>query len=189
MEISLVRHGKSIWTENKAITSKEFKDWVLKYDLTGVFEEEIYPTETIKKITTAKVIITSDLERSIKSAEFLKPNCVTYLDQLFRETEVPFPNINFLGLKLKPRVWAVILRCIWLVGYSRECESLSAAKIRAERASKILIKFAQEHNNIVLIGHGFFNILIAKELQKIGWKSNKKPSSKHWQSNTYSMNN
>ena len=187
MEIYLVRHGKSVWTENKAITCKEFKDWVLKYDMNGVFEEENYPIETIKKIASAKVIITSNLERSIKSAGILKPNCVTISDQLFRETDLSFPNKNLMGIKLKPNVWTVILRCLWLVGYSRDCESLSAAKMRAKRASKILIKFAQEHKDVVLIGHGFFNKLITKELQENGWNSDGKASSKHWHSNTYIM--
>ena len=87
------------------------------------------------------------------------------------------------NLKSKTNVTNVCM----VFGYSRDCESLSAAKMRAKRASKILIKFAQEHKDVVLIGHGFFNILIAKELQENGWNSDGKASSKHWQSNTYIM--
>lgn len=40
MEISLIRHGKSLWTEDISITSREFKNWIQKYDDNGVFEEE-----------------------------------------------------------------------------------------------------------------------------------------------------
>ncbi|HCX52653.1 MAG TPA: histidine phosphatase family protein, partial [Bacillus sp. (in: Bacteria)] len=44
MEISLIRHGKSKLTENDTITCLEFKQWVEKYDIHGVFEEGTYPS-------------------------------------------------------------------------------------------------------------------------------------------------
>ncbi|WP_088011127.1 hypothetical protein [Gottfriedia acidiceleris] len=94
---------------------------------------------------------------------------------------------NLFGMRLKPSIWAVILRCLWFGGYSSNCESLNDAKIRAEKASKLLIQYAQEHSHIVLVGHGFFNLLIAKELKKNGWIANKKTSSKHWHTTTFSV--
>ncbi|WP_129690272.1 phosphoglycerate mutase family protein [Gottfriedia acidiceleris] len=189
MKISLIRHGKSLWTEDKPITSKEFKNWIQKYDENGVSEEKTYPSETLKIVANTKVIITSDLIRTIKSAEFLNPYDISSkADPLFRETELPTPFTNLFGLRLKPSFWAVILRCLWFCGYSSNCESLNDAKIRAEKASRLLIKYAQEHTDIVLVGHGFFNILIAKELKKTGWKANKKTSSKHWDITTFSVN-
>ncbi|WP_088072286.1 histidine phosphatase family protein [Gottfriedia luciferensis] len=189
MEISLIRHGKSLWTEDKPITSKEFKIWIQKYDSNGVTEEDTYPSDTLKKIEDTKVIITSDLNRSIKSAELLNPKVTSKPDSLFRETELPTPLTNLLGLRLKPNIWAVILRCLWFSGYSTNCESLNEAKTRAKKATNLLIKYAQEYNEIVLVGHGFFNLLIAKELKKTGWKSNKKISSKHWHITTFSIDN
>ena len=71
MEISLIRHGKSLLTENDKITSLEFKKWVEKYDNNGVFEESTYPSTTLEKIATANVVITSDLKRALESARFL----------------------------------------------------------------------------------------------------------------------
>ncbi|SFD46621.1 phosphoglycerate mutase family protein [Bacillus sp. UNCCL81] len=187
MEISLIRHGKSLWTEDKPITCREFKKWIQKYDDNGVFEEETYPLETLKIVANTKVIITSDLIRTIKSAEFLNPDITSKSNPLFRETELPTPMSNLLGLRLKPSIWAVILRCLWFGGYSSNCESLNEAKVRAAKASNLLKKYAQEHTDIVLVGHGFFNLLIAKELKKTGWKVNKKTSSKHWHINTFSV--
>ena len=69
------------------------------------------------------------------------------------------------------------------------CESLSNAKGRAKKATELLVKYAQEHTSVVLIGHGFFNMLIAEELQKTGWKGKRKTSSKHWNCTTYSFFN
>lgn len=187
MEISLIRHGRSLWTEDKPLTSREFKNWIQKYDDNGVFEEKTYPSETLNIVANTKVIITSDLIRSIKSAEFLNPDITSKQDPLFRETELPTPLTILFGLRLKPSIWAVILRCLWFAGYSSNCESLNKAKIRAEKASNLLKRYAQEHTQIVLVGHGFFNLLIAKELKKTGWKANKKTSSKHWHITTFSV--
>jgi broad specificity phosphatase PhoE len=187
MEITLVRHGKSLWVENKPITCLEFKNWVKNYDGIGVFEEKSYPPETLKKINSANIFITSDLKRAIESAKYINPSLPLISDPLFRETELPIPVTKFGGLKLNPNIWVVILRCMWFSGYSIGCESLTEAKRRAEKASTFLIKFAKEHNHVVLVGHGFFNRLIGKELKKMGWDGKKKTSTKHWNSTSYSF--
>jgi broad specificity phosphatase PhoE len=187
MEISLIRHGKSKFIENNLITCKEFKNWVEKYDYNGVFEENSYPSETLEKIATANIIITSDLKRSIESAKLLNPNVKAVSVPLFRETELPTPLTKLWGIKLNPSVWAVMLRCLWFSGYSSGCESLSNAKDRSEKASKLLVEYAKEHNTVVLVGHGLFNMLIAKELQKMGWKGKRKINSNHWVCTTYSL--
>jgi hypothetical protein len=79
-----------------------------------------------------------------------------------------------------------MLRCLWFSGYSSGCESLSNAKDRSEKASKLLVEYAKGHNT-VLVGHGFFNMLIAKELQKNGLKGKRKINSNHWVCTTYSL--
>jgi broad specificity phosphatase PhoE len=188
MEITLVRHGKSLWDENKPITCQEFKVWVEKYNCHGVFEDKSYPSETLEKLGIANIVFTSDLKRAIESAKFLNPNLQTISDSLFRETELPTPSAKLWGLKLNSSIWAVILRFLWFCGYSNECESLKDAKRRAEKASKFLVKYANEHNNVVLVGHGFFNMLIGKELRKMGWNGKKTTSSIHWNSTTYFLN-
>lgn len=187
MEISLIRHGKSLWTENNPINCKEFKNWVENYDSNGVFNEKSYPPETINIISKANVVITSHLKRSIESASYLQPSIKTISEPLFRETELPIFPINLSGLKLHPNIWAVLFRCLWFCGYSNGCESLVDAKVRAEKAARRLVEYAKEKDNVVLVGHGFFNMLIAKELQNLGWNGKRKSSSKHWHSTTYSF--
>ena len=187
MEISLIRHGKSTCTKTNRISCKEFGNWVKKYDDSTVFEEDSYPTVTLEKITTANIVIASGLKRSVDSVNLLNPNLKSISDPLFRETELPIPITNLWGLKLNSSIWAVISRCLWFSGYSRGCESLSNAKDRAKKASGLLVKYAQEYTSVVLVGHGFFNILIAKELQKTEWKGKKKTSTRHWSCTTYSI--
>jgi len=187
MEISLIRHGKSLWTENKPITCQEFRNWVERYDSHGIFEERSYPLETLEKIAAAKMIITSNLKRSMESAKLLNPNIQTISDTSFRETELPIPSATLWGLKLQASTWAVLLRCLWFIGYSKGCESLREAEKRAEKAAILLVNYAKEHHHVVLVGHGFFNMLIAKELKKMGWNGARRTSSKNWICTTYSL--
>lgn len=185
MEISFIRHGKSTCVENETVTYTEFKEWVNKYDSCGVFEENSYPIESLNKITMVGVVFTSDLTRSIQSAKILNPNSNVISNPLFREVELPFSKINFCNVKLKPSGWIVIFRLLWFMGYSRGCESLKHAKYRAVKAVELLTTTAKENSNLVIVGHGFFNRMLAKELQKIGWEGSKKTSSKHWKCTTY----
>lgn len=167
MEISLIRHGKSKHIDNKRMTCNDFNDWVEKYDDRGVFEEEYYPSDTLEKIEKANIVITSDLKRSIESAKLLNSSFKVISSPLFRETELPVPSKKLWRLRLKPILWAVILRCLWFTGYSNGCESLTSAKQRAKKAAEDLVEYAQKHKSVVFVGHGFINLLIAKELQKM----------------------
>lgn len=184
MEISLIRHGRSKWVQKDWITSSQFEDWVTRYDDHGVYEEETYPQETQKKLKKATMVYTSDLFRSKESAKLLIPTVDIVSDTLFRETELPISGF-FSKVKLQPSGWAVLMRCLWIAGYSRKCESFADAKNRAKLAAEELIQSAEKSQSVVLVGHGFFNILIAKELLQMGWSGAKRPSTKHWQITTY----
>ncbi|OEH92682.1 histidine phosphatase family protein [Bacillus solimangrovi] len=187
MQISLIRHGKSKCIDNERMTSNEFQDWIKKYDSSGVFEETAYPSKTQSIVGSAQIIITSDLTRSIESAKLLNSNIQVHSNSLFRETELPIPNNKYWDIKLSPVIWATLLRCLWFSGYSSNCESLSSAKNRATKATQLLIKYANEHSSVVLVGHGFLNKLIAKELKKMGWQSTNRTSYKHWSCSAFSM--
>jgi broad specificity phosphatase PhoE len=189
MEISLIRHGKSQLVKKDKVTFREFKQWIEQYDRHGVIEEALYPSETVEKIAAAKLIITSDLKRAVESAKLLNPQVKIISDPLFRETELPAGSKELYNLKLSPGLWAVVLRVLWLSGYSSGCESLSQAKSRAKKAAQQLIGYAGEYQSVALMGHGFFNMLLARELQKKGWKGKRKKSAKHWTCTTYSYSN
>lgn len=185
MEISLIRHGRSQLNENDKVICSEFKKWVEKYDSNGVFKELTYPLETREKVENAKIVATSNLERAVQSAKLLKPEVQTISDSLFREVELPIASIKYV--KLRPSTWTFFLRLLWFCGYSNGCESLRDAKIRAVKASEQLIEYAERYKSVVLVGHGFFNMLIAKELQKKRWEGIRKTGAKHWNCTTYSL--
>lgn len=187
MKITLIRHGRSKHIDNSKMTIDEFSQWVRKYDDSGIFEEDSYPLETIERIETANIVITSDLKRSIESAKLLNPNIMAICSPLFRETELPIPTAKLWGIRLNPIIWAVILRCLWFIGYSSRSESLGCAKQRAQEAAKVLAEYAQVHKAVAFVGHGFINQLIGKELQKMGWVGNGITNSHHWGCTIYSL--
>ncbi|MED3554320.1 histidine phosphatase family protein [Cytobacillus praedii] len=186
MEISLIRHGKSQQTENSRITSQEIQGWVKKYDTSGVFKVDHYPEGTSEKVAEANLLVTSHLKRSIESANLLHQQMKVFSDPLFREVELPVFPWNW-RVKIRPNSWAIILRCLWYCGYAKECESLAEARKRAKQAAIQLVNYAEEYHSVVLVGHGFFNRLVAEELKKMGWKGNRKSSTRHWEYTTYSF--
>ncbi|KEZ51597.1 histidine phosphatase family protein [Metabacillus indicus] len=189
MEISLIRHGKSQCIDNEPMMICSFKNWVQKYDDDGVFEEDEYPSESIKIISKVRFVFTSDLKRSIQSAHILSSNSHIISDPVFREAELPCTKKKLCGLKLSPTTWTIILRILWVFGYSKNCESYKCAKNRARMGAEVLIKHAEEHHHAALVGHGFFNMMIAKELRGKGWTGKRKTDTNHWKCTTYTFSN
>ncbi|CAM3544483.1 histidine phosphatase family protein [Cytobacillus oceanisediminis] len=185
MEITLIRHGRSAHIEETRMTISDFNEWIEKYNSNGIFKNEVCAQEATEIVKFAPFLITSDLKRSIESARLLNPAAKIKEDPLFRETELPLPAGSLMEFKLKPNSWAVMLRILWFCGYSSDCESYQDAKLRAKNAALKLISCAKEHNSAILVGHGFFNLLIAKELQKMDWKGSRKTGSRHWNVTTY----
>ncbi|MGM7636673.1 histidine phosphatase family protein [Bacillus sp. Hm123] len=161
MEISLIRHGRSTHTDHSWINASQFGDWVKQYDAAGVFTEADFPEETKRKMADAKLIVTSDLTRSIHSAHLLSPQTNIVSSPLFRE--VGIPRVSFSKIKAPPALWSILLRSCWLFGYSSQTESLLQAKKRAKEASEQLIHYATKYETILLVGHGFFNRSRARE--------------------------
>ncbi|MGY3717376.1 hypothetical protein ACWE42_17840 [Sutcliffiella cohnii] len=104
MEISLIRHGKSELIENDSISCLEFQQWVEKYDNCGVTEEMTLPPETKEKVENAKLIVTSDLIRSIQSARLLNPEVNMISNPLYRETELPILSKDLIQIITEKRL-------------------------------------------------------------------------------------
>lgn len=191
MEISLIRHGTSCLNDNHRKNCEDFKKWVNNYNLSGILKEENFPEITLQKVAQANVFITSDLKRSIDSAQLLRKNKNVHIkiDRLYREVEMPIPLKTHWNIKLSPVTWSVLLRLLWFGGYSRNCESYKHAKNRAKQAANQLIDYADKYHSVVVVGHGFFNMLIANELLHNKWSGKKMKSPKNWSVSTYTLLN
>jgi broad specificity phosphatase PhoE len=189
MEITLIRHGKSQWQEHRWMRPTEFAKWVENYDAHRICENDEIPLATLEKVKNANVVITSTLPRAIHSTERLRPSCVIETNELFREvaTPIPFSNIPFIALPT--HTWLIFARICWLCGYACDVESYSHAKERAKKAADVLMEYARTYGTVAVVGHGWFNRLVGKQLQKKGWQRSTGESAKHWNAISYTFYN
>jgi hypothetical protein len=79
----------------------------------------------------------------------------------------------------------VLLRYMSVFGFSQNGESLSMAKKRAQVAASALIDIAHVHGSVLLVGHGFINYFLAKELLSRNWAGPSKPGGGYWEYGVY----
>ena len=176
-QITLIRHAKVDIDNSEKINASSLKHWVEAYDVANIHTDSLPPKETIDVAKNADVILTSSLKRAVNSAKVL--NVDTFeRNELFNEAKIPDVKIPFL--KFKPKTWLVILRVLLLFGLGKKDDSLQASKEQAKEASKKLLELTNEHENVVLVGHGGMNWLIRKALLKKGWSLEPNASNKNW---------
>ena len=120
----------------------------------------------------------STLRRSVESAELLCKGQNVLQSDLFSEAQLPYAN--WQKIKLPPGAWLVLFRISWFLGYCNNSESRKQVQVRAKQAAKKLIQLAENHGNIIYIGHGIFNRFVAGELIKNGWQGARNPAGSYW---------
>ena len=183
-KIILVRHGEVDIKQVDKIDGLEIEEFLNSYNLADIKSSSKPPQKLIDHANSCDIIICSNLNRSLSSAKALNKT-PHIIDKLFQEANPPYIKTKLL--KLSPKNWLIISRILWLVGYSKHGESLKDTKKRAFQASQMLIKLSQ-NKNIMLIGHALFNIFIAKELRKAGFKGAKIPAKEFWEYGIYCKN-
>lgn len=181
MRITLLRHGKPAFELKGIVRGKDLGEIARSYDLSGIVGAP--PKETVAAIQGGHFVVCSHLARSVESAKALGCPEVHVRDPLFRETAIP--HFGGGSIPLPIGVWIVVLRLMWLFGFSRNGESLENARKRARKAAAKLVELAEAHQNVLLVGHGFMNHFIAKELRKGGWLGPSKPGRGYWGYGSY----
>ena len=188
MKIVLLRHGKPE-VDLHALLKESFSPADLEgllqaYNLAGLDEDDEIPTAAKELVRNGSIIFHSDLARSEGSAEALAIRDVNvYPDLVFREPDLPF--VNWKQPKLWLFIWFLLFRFLWIFGYSNNAESISMAKERASRGAEKLKEYAKKYDTVILVGHGFINRFIAKELLATGWTGPKNPGNKYWEYGVY----
>jgi broad specificity phosphatase PhoE len=158
MEIIIYRHEEPRVSGNEIISGHDFPLWVQKYNDSGI---------CINEFTGEKeeVVYTSDLVRSLETGRLIGKKVIP--DRLFREAEIPL--IKFPAIRFKAKLWLSISRSLWLLGLKTKCESFRDARRRARKIVERIELQLLKNERIVIVGHGFLNILIKKELLHKGW--------------------
>lgn len=183
MEIILLRHGKPDIPSLERLSPARFNDWVERYNRAGLCSSSKPPSKVLALAEQAGAIACSTLPRSIESARAINPDLIRLTDAVFNEAELPRPDLKFPHLS--PKVWAVTLRIMWILGYARNTESLADARQRATVASHQLIELAKSSSPVLYVGHGVFNRLIAESLISQNWQGPAKPGHDHWSYSRY----
>lgn len=160
------------------IKAQELKKWINAYNEAGLSTEDSPPKEVIFLTEGCGVVVCSDLHRSLESAKALGIERIDMVDPLFREAGMPYCEVPVLTMA--PNQWAFLFRLLWFFGFSANSESLTMARMRAVEAVGKLEQAAEESGSVLLVGHGFMNRFIAKELIKRGWNCKKRAGGNYW---------
>ena len=180
MEIVLLRHGKPELELKGILNASEIKQLVVSYAQSGIQDS---PPETLTKCFNDYYVVCSDLERSIHSAKKLGFKQIHLSDDLFKETDIPHFDQSFIKMPIMG--WLMLLRIMWLFGFKKNGESFSQAKSRAKHAANKLIALAYTNEQVILVGHGLMNRLIAKQLILNNWQGPTSPGKKYWEFGLY----
>lgn len=181
MQITILRHGQPEFKWERSVKGTEIRNLVKAYDSAGIIGS---PSEEAQNLAGHhNCVVCSDLPRSLQSARAIGATTIHLSDPVFRETNIPyFDNVS---IKLPIKLWVVILRGLWFLGFSKNTESISVAKYRAKLASEKLIELSSKHHSVLLVGHGFLNHYIAQELLANNWLGSSSPGKKYWEFGTY----
>ena len=174
MELILLRHGKPDIESSTAIRAVAMKAWIADYDASGIMD---MPDTSVIAACHGQFVVASPMKRALESVTALGLQPDMIMDALY---EAPLPAFNLPLLKLTPLAWATAFRLLWMAGASGGVESFSSAKRRAKQVSDELANLTDAHGRVVSVGHGFMNLLIARELQKAGWKQQNLRKSGYW---------
>lgn len=187
MKIILMRHGQP---EIDLYSLKKVK--LSPYGLGGIITEyehtdldfSLKPTELALKIAEkSKIIFSSQMPRAISSIKMLGVEDKTIFDEELKESALPF--LNWKSPRLSFFTWCIIFRIAWMMGFSKNGESLKLAQIRAEKITIKLLDHAMKDETILLLGHGIMNRLITKILKKRGWKQSETTGDHYWSYSTF----
>jgi broad specificity phosphatase PhoE len=181
--IILIRHGQPNIPIAPRTSHHEFRTYIDAYEEAGLDPGSAPPEELQDLLAELSQVFTSSRRRAHDSARALAPNAELIADPLFAEAPLASPRIPLLRMKVAK--WAVVARILWHAGYHPEIENYRRAKHRAAQASDILIARAHRDGVTALVAHGYFNLIIGRELRHRGFRKSGSHRARFWNSVIY----
>jgi len=181
--IILARHGEPDLSRRVRLNWRGYKYWWRLYDEAGLKPGQDAPKIIKTLAREADIVIASTLPRAIETAEMARGKKPDFLEPLMVEAGLPPPNLGYI--RLKPRMWGILSRIIWVFGFSGEVESQKDAKIRAEKASHVLSDHAQGGKMVFVAAHGWFNRMMRAALKRRGFQCVEDHGDLHWSYRRY----
>jgi broad specificity phosphatase PhoE len=185
MRIVLVRHGRPAIPTNPRTSHDGFRSYIDDYEAAGLDPSSAPPEEVQDLLKELRAVHASDRPRSTGSAKALAPNAELIVDPLFAEAPLASPRIPLLRMTV-PK-WAVMARILWHAGYHPEIENYRKAKRRASDAADILMEHAAKEGSTALVAHGYFNLMIGRELTRRGFRRSGSHRARYWNAVIYEI--
>ncbi len=167
--ITLVRHGEPALSRKIRFNAKGYGHWWGRYEEGGLLGGQNPPDNVRKLARDATALLASTRLRSQESMRILAPgrDFTQHADLI----EAPLPPPPFPDwLHLSPKKWGFLARFWWwFFDHHKGQETRAQAHVRSDAAADRLIALAQQGEAVVVVAHGFFNVMIEKALISRGW--------------------
>ena len=181
--IVLVRHGRPAIAIAPSTSHHGFRSYIDAYEAAGLDPSSAPPDELRDLVAELDSVFTSGRPRAHDSARVLAPHAELVADPIFVEAPLASPRIPLLRMRVTK--WAVVARILWHAGFHPRIENYRLARKRAAKAADILIARARKDGIAVLVAHGYFNLIIGRELRRRGFAQTGTHRARYWNSVVY----
>jgi hypothetical protein len=122
--------------------------------------------------------MTSPAKRATESADAL--DLIAERKIVIDAREVPLPARIVWPVLHRPATFTVVARTLWLLGLAQAEETKQEVRCRADNLARQLCMLSRDFGHIVLVGHGYMNWLLRKNLQEAGWRASGSRMHAYW---------
>jgi broad specificity phosphatase PhoE len=190
LTVHLVRHlptdgapRPDAWLDHRS-----FAAWLAEEGDRGIVADARPSDRLVGLVGGSRHLLVSPLARAQATAGAVldrlaaeaRPEVVTVDDLV----EAPLPPVPVSVVRLPPDAWDVVARVAWLLGYAGGVEPRRDAVRRAARVARRLGELAPA-GTVTVIAHGFTNVLVGRELRRLGWQGPRLPDHHNGAATTY----
>lgn len=169
--VYLLRHAevaieKPGWGKAEKVREykKQYKAAPVKQEIPGELRAIADSLSAISKIYT------SNLPRSKQTTRLLFGDSAPFVTDS-RLNEIEYPVLNNKLMKIPVKFWLSLSRGLWMLNLNKkEANSLKEEKDRIRELAIELTAISEKERNVFIVGHGFLNRLLLKELKNTGWE-------------------
>jgi broad specificity phosphatase PhoE len=176
----LARHGEPALSRKVKLSSDEYREFWARYEVMGLLPGQSPPPMLSGFAERCDLLISSTRLRAIESATIVGAGKAFTRDEILIEAPLPPPHWP-AWIKLSPRLWGFFARFWWwFFNHHEGQETRREAEVRADRAAARLDELARGGQDVVVLAHGFFNVMIARSLRRMGWRQTLREGIKYW---------
>jgi broad specificity phosphatase PhoE len=176
--VFLVRHFATAGTPTGLLTASNMQDWLKTENGQGIVQGSMPSSKLVSAVESSSQVWASPLARAQQTAHLAMTSIATDCHpQLLTHDELreaPLPATRFPGIRLPMGGWDVLLRSLWMLGYSGNVEPRPHVMARAQTVAESLT-IDDLRLTVTVIAHGFINIVLANRLRRLGWSGPRLP--------------